>query len=1347
MTKEPEIIKTLREAEKLGKLNCSKNQNYSKLEFIEQLEKEIPSDNTINSEESNISEEFDSHCPDEGDGFKVISNLMEIINFTEKVSTRLHGDLTEEQIINIVINEFKKSEKYNGSILLLSKDRNSLCIAGTTNYSGKLEAAEKISRLNLKSYKIQLNKSHIFQQIIYDQKTIQFRLNNLLRELLSNKLASTIGKIIDANKNVHVGTPLICDGKVVGIFEMSSTILSDFFVPSVKNLANHISRSFEHAKHNTEQQEIKNKLAKSEKLYRGMIERIPLGIFSVNNKGFVTSCNETFVKLAGYSREEIVGRNIANFPTLRKRDLPKYLKMFRSIIKGHIPEPFEFEWVKKDGTLSSGEMFVSLIKSEERITGIQAIIRDLTEKKETATRLKDVQERYESLFNNSPDLVYICDFKGNFLDSNESALNLLGYSREEIKSLKFSSILDSGQALKALKIVRNIKKNGYQRELQEFKLRKKNGETIYVESIAFLIYRNGKPFAVQGIARDITERKYNEIKIKNRTEDLELLNSVNKAINSNKSLDDIFGLISEESGKIFNSLNAAIFFISKDKKYLVSRKSGLQKKDKYFIKRLTGVNSENFTISLNKGNTYLEIISKNQPKLVNDKEKIIETIKDTTDNKVFKKLAAIVAKRLKINSTMIVPLTSDRDFIGIMQISRAEPFNEDDLSRFENIAKQLSVAIDRVILKIRKKESEEKFFYLYDRLRDSSAAVDLKGNITEFNTSFQELLGYSEEEIYHLTYEDITPKKWHKMESKIIKEQVMTRGYSDLYEKEYIRVDGSIIPIELNTYLLQDNQGNPTGMWAIIRDITDRKKSEKDLLESREHFRTLFNTMIDPVAIVNSKGRVLEITDNVGKITGFDRSEMIGKNFLTLKIATKKTKAIMVKNLLKRMAGLYIPPYEIEILTKDGKKVPYEINAAKIDYMGKQVDMVVFRDISQRKKSEELIKKSEEKFRSIFENVDDIIVKIDKSGKVLEINQKIEKVLGYKKESIIGKNFMTLGALKLKEAYKIISTYREVAKKGKVIANIKEDVNITEFSLKHKDGSMVDFQISTTPIIENNKFSGYLCVMRDVTKLNTAQKELKKAHKELQNLNKELEEKVRTRTYKIQELLKQKDEFINQLGHDLKNPLSPLINLLPILEKQENDPKRKEMFGVIDRNLYYMKNLVIKTIELARLNSPNTKFSFDKVNLSEIVEIDIEKNKNLFELNNIKVNNKINEKIFVQADKLRLEELFDNLIVNAVKYSPDGGLITIDAKEDKDFIKISVTDSGMGMSKDQLEHIFEEFYKIDESRHDFDSSGLGLPICKRIVEKHGGRIWAESPGLGKGTSMEFTIPSTNKKNS
>ena len=120
--------------------------------------------------------------------------------------------------------------------------------------------------------------------------------------------------------------------------------------------------------------------------------------------------------------------------------------------------------------------------------------------------------------------------------------------------------------------------------------------------------------------------------------------------------------------------------------------------------------------------------------------------------------------------------------------------------------------------------------------------------------------------------------------------------------------------------------------------------------------------------------------------------------------------------------------------------------------------------------------------------------------------------------------------------------------------------------------------------------------------------------------------------------------------------------------------------------------------------------------------------------------NEIKTKFFINADKLRFEELMTNLLENAVKYSKKQGTITIDAnKEENDFITISVSDTGIGMTKKQTKHIFEEFYKADKSRHDFESSGLGLTICKRIVEKHCGKIWVESPGVGKGTTVFFTM--------
>jgi signal transduction histidine kinase len=252
--------------------------------------------------------------------------------------------------------------------------------------------------------------------------------------------------------------------------------------------------------------------------------------------------------------------------------------------------------------------------------------------------------------------------------------------------------------------------------------------------------------------------------------------------------------------------------------------------------------------------------------------------------------------------------------------------------------------------------------------------------------------------------------------------------------------------------------------------------------------------------------------------------------------------------------------------------------------------------------------------------------------------------------------------------------------------------------------------------------------------------ELKVTYRKLQKLNNTLEEKVKQRTTRIHHLLKQKDDFVNQLGHDLKNPLGPLLNLLPLLLNEEEDEKKKEMITVMIRNTGYMKNLVVKTIELAKLNSPNTMFRFKTLNLNEIVDRIIEANQILFQEKKIDITNTISKDIFISADQLRIEELFSNLVNNAVKYSHTGGNIMIMGTVEDHMVRISIKDEGIGMTQNQIDHVFDEFYKADGSRHDFDSSGLGMPICKRIVEKHHGQIWAESKGPDNGTTIFFTLP-------
>lgn len=255
--------------------------------------------------------------------------------------------------------------------------------------------------------------------------------------------------------------------------------------------------------------------------------------------------------------------------------------------------------------------------------------------------------------------------------------------------------------------------------------------------------------------------------------------------------------------------------------------------------------------------------------------------------------------------------------------------------------------------------------------------------------------------------------------------------------------------------------------------------------------------------------------------------------------------------------------------------------------------------------------------------------------------------------------------------------------------------------------------------------------------------ERQEAFRRLELLNETLEEKVNMRTQRVQHLLQQKEEFINQLGHDLKTPIGPLLNLLPVLEKSETDEKKIEMIKVMRRNVGYMRDLVVKTIELAKLNSKKTKFQFARLNLYKIISDILDSNQLLFNKKDITVKNIVQKNTMIFADQLHVEELLTNVLNNAVKYNIPNGKLIIDAQPIKDFLQISIQDTWQGMTPFQIEHVFDEFYKSDVSRHDFESSGLGLSICKRIIENHGGNIWVESEGLQKVSTVHFTLPIYN----
>ncbi len=146
------------------------------------------------------------------------------------------------------------------------------------------------------------------------------------------------------------------------------------------------------------------------------------------------------------------------------------------------------------------------------------------------------------------------------------------------------------------------------------------------------------------------------------------------------------------------------------------------------------------------------------------------------------------------------------------------------------------------------KRSESKYRKLHESMRDGFAFVGMDGMIKEFNESYRQMIGYTPEELLMLTYRDITPEKWHAFEQNIVEQQVLARGYSEVYEKEYLKRDGTIFPVELRTFLIKDETGGNIGMWAIVRDISERKRAEKELREGETRYRSLFENMLNGFA-------------------------------------------------------------------------------------------------------------------------------------------------------------------------------------------------------------------------------------------------------------------------------------------------------------------------------------------------------------------------------------------------------------------------------------------------------------------------------------------------------------------
>ena len=254
--------------------------------------------------------------------------------------------------------------------------------------------------------------------------------------------------------------------------------------------------------------------------------------------------------------------------------------------------------------------------------------------------------------------------------------------------------------------------------------------------------------------------------------------------------------------------------------------------------------------------------------------------------------------------------------------------------------------------------SRGRFRSLFEMSRDGIVFVDLEGHIEEMNQAYLDLVGYDRDEISTHTYQDLTPEKWRTSEAEIIETQVMRRGFSDEYEKEYVRKDGSIAPISLRTILVRDLDGRPVRFMGIVRDITELKEKEEALRASEKRYRSLFDLSHDGVVFVGLDGPVEEANDAYLDMLGYDLDEIIGVTYQQL---TPTRWAAMEAEIVEKqlMSRGYTDEYEKEYIRKNGSVFPIAVRSILVrDEAGTPVRIMgIVRDITEQKQAKEALER------------------------------------------------------------------------------------------------------------------------------------------------------------------------------------------------------------------------------------------------------------------------------------------------------------------------------------------------------------------------------------------------------
>lgn len=999
----------------------------------------------------------------------------------------------------------------------------------------------------------------------------------------------------------------------------------------------------------TKQIQVEENLTKSEEKYRFLYENTPVMLHSIDSEGKLISVSNLWLEVLGYERKEVIGRKSTEFLTESSREYANEFVLPEFYKKGFCKN-VPYQYIKKDGKVIDVLLSATSEKDKDgKVTRSLAVLTDITERKRTEESLKKSEESYAGLFNSVTDAIYIQDKDGVFIDVNDGALKMYGYTREELvgKNPGHVSAPGKNDMEEVSKLLKKVMTTG-KPERFEFWGRRKNGE-IFPKDI---ISSKGKYFGENVIisaARDITEQKKATEKMRLNERRLRQIIDLDPNFIFAKDIEGRFILVNKAVADAYGTT----------------------------VKELIGKKDADF--------------SKSEEEVKNFREKDLEVINSGKPTFIPEEKITDATGRVRYLQTIKIPFTFSGtkvpavlgvsgDITGRKQAEEKLINSEKLLSSFFNspgVARGIVEIVNNDVLFISVNEAAKDYHGFTNKEMENKYSHDLK---------------YSEE------LRDLWIKNYKESHKKGI--PLRFEYFSKNFEKWFSA---------LVCFIGMGQNKNPRYIY-MLSDITERRKSEQENILLAQTLKSVK----DAISITDMDDTIIFVNDAFLTTYGFTQKELEGKKISevrSVEISSELSDKIFTETMKGGWHG------ELINRRKDGSMFPIELWTSIVkDSNGKNIATVgVARDITERKSAIEALKHSEEKYRSLVDNINIGVFRTTPEGLIMQTNPAFLKIFEYESlEDILKTNVSEL--------------YKNKGDRELFLMEIQKDGHLhnKEIRMKKKDGSLIWISLTGTASFDNqNKLVWIDGVIDDIT-------DLKKANEELIKAKEKAEESERI-----------KSNFLSNMSHELRTPMVGILGYSEFLRETKDEDIRL-MADTINKSGTRLLETLNLILDLSRIEHEMIELIYENIDIIKIArevmnlfKVPAEKKNLKFEL--ITATKEFN----AYLDERILHQIFNNLINNAIKYT-NSGSVTVEISSNKisgeEAAVIKVIDTGIGIPDDKQQIIFEEFRQASEGHNrSFEGTGLGLTITKSFIEAMKGEIKLESkPGIG--SVFTVTLP-------